>query len=163
MVGEPATVVMPSAPANYLERIKTFIRNNRDDVVIQKLRNNQPITAAELGQLETLLFDGGERGTKADFIRATGSEQPLGQFIRSILGLDSSAALAAFSTFLEKGKLSADQQKFLEIIIHHFEVKGILDPKQLYEAQGLDGLFSDVECSNIVSIIRGVNTRAMVG
>ncbi|MBK9014545.1 MAG: hypothetical protein IPM82_10930 [Saprospiraceae bacterium] len=98
-VHEPLDVLMPSAPANYLERVKTFIRNNREYVVIQKLRNNQPITAQELSQLETLLFDGSERGTKADFVRATGSNQPLGQFIRSILGLDRSAALAAFSTF----------------------------------------------------------------
>ncbi|MFK7983512.1 MAG: DEAD/DEAH box helicase family protein, partial [Saprospiraceae bacterium] len=168
-VSEPEEMLLPSAPANYLDRVRSFIRNNQDYMIIQKLRTNKPITSKELEQLEQLLFDGGERGTKADFIKATDTSQPIGQFIRSILGLDRNAAMAAFSTFLAKGNLTANQQQFLEIIISHFTVNGHLNPAQLYESPytdidmaGLDGVFNDDDCSMIVSIIRGVNGNAEV-
>lgn len=168
-VSEPEALRLPTAPANYMDRVRSFIRTNQDYMVIQKLRTNKPITSVELRQLEQLLFDGGERGTKADFIKATDTSQPIGQFIRSILGLDRNAAMAAFSTFLEKGNLTANQQQFLEIIISHFTVNGHLNPAQLYESPytdidmaGLDGVFDDRDCSMIVSIIRGVNGNAEV-
>lgn len=169
---DPEDVLMPSAPSNYLARVKSFIRKNRDYIVIQKIITNQPITQQELNQLEDLLFDGQERGTKNDFIEATGNSRPLGLFIRSILGLDRNAALQAFSTFLEKGNLTADQQKFIEILIDHFTENGFIEPSQLYESPytdinmgGLDGVFADGDCDNIISIIRGVNAGAgwMVG
>jgi len=168
-VSEPEDLKLPSAPANYLDRVRSFIRRNQDYMVIQKLRTNKPITSEELLKLEQLLFDGGERGTKADFIKATNTSQPIGQFIRSILGLDRNAAMTAFSTFLEKGNLSANQQQFLETIINNFTINGFIDPAQLYESPytdinmaGLDGVFNDGDSSMIVSIIRGVNGNAEV-
>ncbi len=168
-MSEPEDLKLPSAPANYLDRVRSFVRNNQDYMVIQKLRTNKPITSDELSKLEQLLFDGGERGTKSDFIKATNTSQPIGQFIRSILGLDRNAAMTAFSTFLEKGNLSANQQQFLEIIINNFTINGFIDPAQLYESPytdiniaGLDGVFDDGDSSMIVSIIRGVNGNAEV-
>ena len=77
--------------------------------------------------------------------------------------------IAAFSNFLEKGNLSADQQQFLEIIINSFTVNGFIDPAHLYEPPytdinigGLEGVFNDKDCSTIISIIRQVNENAKV-
>lgn len=163
-VGEAQSVYLPTAPADYLARVKSFIRQQKNHIVIRKIHNNQQITTAELEQLEHLLFDGDKRGTKADFQAATGTDAPLGQFIRSIIGLDRSAALAAFSTFLQQGNLSAQQQKFIEHIINFFEVNGFLDPAMLYEppftnihSDGLDGVFGDTLSDNIVRIVQDVN------
>ena len=169
-VGDVEEVTLPSTPGNYLDRVKSFIRRNPEFIVIKKIRNNLPITEAELNQLEELLFDGDERGTKQEFVKAMGSEKPLALFIRSILGMERNAALTAFSSFLEKGHLTADQQRFIEDIINYFTSNGFIDPRQLYEppftdihVEGIDGIFSDAECDNIVSIIREVNGNAMVG
>lgn len=162
VVAEPVT--LPKTPKNYLERVKSYVRQNKEHLVIHKIVSNQAITAAELLKLESLLFDGGERGTIEDFKRATGEEQPLGAFIRSILGLDRKAALQAFSDFLTKGHLSANQQKFIETIIDHFENEGIIDPAQLYESPydqfhlgGVEGMFDDDDTSKIISIVRTIN------
>lgn len=167
-VGEFTQPILPTAPENYLERVAAFVREHQDYMVIRKLRGNEAITTAELQQLEQLLFDGDERGTKADLQVALGTEQPLGLFIRSILGLERRAALDAFADFLQEGHFNSNQQKFVEMIIDHFTNEGVIDPAQLYDSpytslhlEGLDGIFSDEDCSMIVSIVRRVNENAV--
>ena len=169
-VSEAQPVRLPKTPQNYLDRVKAYVRQNRDQLVIHKLVSNEPITRSELEQLEHLLFDGDERGTLEDFRRATGDDQPLGVFIRSILGLDRKAALEAFSAFLDKGNLSANQQKFVEVIIDHFENEGVIDPGQLYESpydqfhmEGIEGVFGDEDTSMIISIVESVNAGVKEG
>jgi type I restriction enzyme, R subunit len=58
------------------------------------------ITAGELQELERIRFDGQQRSTKQDFAREY-IEEPLGGFIRSIVGLDIKTAQAAFAEFLQ--------------------------------------------------------------
>ena len=159
-------VNLPKTPQNYLDRVKSYIRNNKDQLVINKLISNQAITTEELNQLEQILFDGSERGTLDDFKKATGDDKPLGTFIRSLLGLDRNAALKEFSLFIENGNLSANQQKFIETIIDHFENEGVIDPGQLYESpydtfhmEGVEGVFSDDDTSMIISIVRSINEK----
>jgi len=130
---------------------------------------NIPITSDELGQLEKILFDGEERGLKKDFIKTYG-EQPLGAFIRSIIGLDSSAAQAAFSDFIQAGNLSADQMTFIQNIIDYLTVNGTLEKDMLFQSpftdmndQGLFGLFDDAEAGKIIHIIDQINENADVG
>jgi type I restriction enzyme R subunit len=163
-VNDVKEVYLPSAPADYLTKVKSFIRENRNNIVIRKIHNNQPITTGELEQLESLVFDGKERGSKAQFQEVTGSDTPMVQFIRSIIGLNRTAALEAFADFLQKGNLTATQQKFIEFIINFFEQNGTLDPELLYESpftslhyEGLDGVFDDGESDRIVEIVREIS------
>ena len=52
---------------------------------------NKPIIETELNELERILFDGQIIGTKQYYVDTYG-DRPLGEFIRSIVGLDISAA-----------------------------------------------------------------------
>ncbi len=169
MPGEVANVSMPTTPQNYLDKVKSYIRNNSKNIVIQKLKTNQAVTERELGQLEDLLFDGEERGTKEEFVKAIGDPMPLGAFVRSIIGLDRSSVLEAFSKFLNKGNLSADQQKFVEVIINHFEHSGLVKPKDLYDDPqykaihigGVSGVFKNDNTKEIISIMKEINEKAI--
>jgi type I restriction enzyme R subunit len=153
----------------YKQRVESFIRENKHQLTISKLSTNIPITPDELLQLEKILFDGEERGLKEDFIKSFG-EQPLGEFIRSIIGLDSSAAQAAFSDFLQAGNLRADQMTFIQNIIDYLTVNGTLEKDMLFESpftdindQGLFGIFDDAEAGKIIHIIDQINENAGVG
>jgi type I restriction enzyme, R subunit len=153
----------------YRKRVEKFIRENRFHITISKLSTNQPITPAELKALEDMLFDGGERGTKEDFVKEFG-EEPLGVFIRSILGLDVKAAQAAFSEFLQAGNLNASQLNFIQTIISYLTKNGTVDPAMLFESpftdindQGLIGVFDDGASHKIVSIVEKINENAVVG
>jgi type I restriction enzyme R subunit len=153
----------------YKKRVERFIREHKENVTISKLSTNQPITVEELNSLERMLFDGTERGTKEDFVQKYG-EQPLGQFVRSILGLDKAAANQAFADFLQVGNLRADQMTFIQNIITYLTKNGMIEKSLLFEApftnlhdQGIVGIFDDADTVKIIRIIEGINGNSGVG
>lgn len=154
--------------ASYRRRVESFIRENRHQLTISKLQSNEPITAKELKLLEDILFDGDERGTRSDFVKEFG-EEPLGVFIRGIIGLDVKAAQNAFAEFLQAGSLRADQMTFIQNIITYLTKNGTIEPSMLFEPpftdmndQGLLGLFEDGDAHKVISIIERINENAMI-
>ncbi len=153
---------------SYKDRVASYIRNHKDHLVIQKLKTNKPITEKELQSLEAILFDGVTVGTKQDYIDNFG-DKPLGEFIRSIVGLDVGAAQAAFAEFIQTGNLRADQMTFINTIIQHLTQNGMVDKKMLFEPpftnihdQGLPGVFDDAAATRVIKLIDRVNGNAMV-
>ena len=151
----------------YKKRVESFIRENKFHLTISKLSSNQPITVEELKALETILFDGEDRGTKEDYVKEFGDE-PLGVFVRSIVGLDVKAAQDAFAEFLQAGSMKADQITFIQTIISHLTKNGTIDPSMLFEPpftdmndQGLMGVFDDASSHKIISIVESINENAM--
>jgi len=167
IMSEPAFEVNYGLP--YRKRVESFLRENKHHITISKLINNVPITQSELVALENILFDGQERGTKDTYTAEYGS-QPLGVFIRSILGLDVKAAQEAFSEFLNNGSLRADQMVFIQNIITYLTKNGTIEPSMLFEPpftdindRGLNGVFEDDSAYKIINIVEHVNENAMLG
>lgn len=153
----------------YRKRVESFIRENKYHLTISKLQKNEPITPEEIKALENILFDGSDRGTKEDFQKEFGSE-PLGVFIRSIVGLDVNAAQEAFTEFISSGSLRADQMTFIQNIITYLTKNGTIDPAMMFETpftdindKGLLGVFDDGEATRIISIVEHINENAQVG
>ncbi|MGD9993959.1 MAG: DEAD/DEAH box helicase family protein [Salinivirgaceae bacterium] len=147
----------------YKQKMEAYIRENQHHFTIQKLRRNLQLTSDELLELERLLFGKSELGTRNDFIAAYGNE-PLGRFIRSILGLDETGIQRAFSEFMDAGNLNAQQMLFIQTIINHFKTNGLLELKSLAQPpftdindQGIFGLFEDEEQDKIIRIIKTIN------
>jgi type I restriction enzyme R subunit len=152
---------------SYRRRVESFIRENKHQLTISKLVTNSPITAKELKLLEDILFDADERGTKEDFVTEFG-EEPLGVFIRSIIGLDVKIAQNAFADFLQAGSLRADQMTFIQNIISYLTKNGTIEPSMLFEPpftdmndQGLMGIFEDGDAHKVISIIERINENAL--
>ena len=153
----------------YKRQVERFIRENKNNITISKLNTNRVITDAELAGLQRILFDGDERGTYERYKEVYG-DQPLGKFIRSIVGLDIQAAQQEFSDFLQAGNLSADQIKFIDNIIQHLTINGTIDKRLLFKTpfneahnDGLVGLFDDNQAGKIISLIDQINQNAEVG
>ncbi len=153
----------------YKSRVESYIRKNKNHITISKIQQNKPISTVELEELERILFDGEERGTRENY-EDYGEHQPLGTFIRSIIGLDELAAQEAFADLLSLSNLKADQITFIQNIIKSLTVNGVLDKRQLFEPpftnqndQGLMGVFDDAQATKIISIIDEINQNAMVG
>ena len=79
---------------NYKAKAEYYVRQHQDNAVIAKLKGNVPLTEADVKVLESILWS--EVGTKQDYEREIGSI-PLGEFVRSVVGLDMAAAKAAFA------------------------------------------------------------------
>ena len=65
-----------------------------------------------------MLFEQGSLGTREEFVKAYG-EQPLGKFIRKIVGLDVTAAKQVFSVLIKSQTLNSQQIRFLDTIINY--------------------------------------------
>ena len=153
--------------SSYKKRVERFLKEHENYLVIKKLKTNLPITRDELESLEEMLFRQGALGTKEDLIRAYG-DQPLGKFVRSIVGLDVAAAKAAFTDFLNNAFFTSQQIRFIDTIINFLTVNGTIDPGILFEApftdinnKGLTGLFDDSFSREIIKVIEIINGNVM--
>lgn len=153
--------------AGYKQKVQQYLKEHSTHITIYKLRNNVQITHSELEELEKMLFEQGSLGTKAEFIKAFG-EQPLGKFIRSIVGLDASAAKLAFGDVLINKTLNSQQIRFIDTIINFFTVNGSIEPALLFEppftdinSSGIAGLFDDETQIKIIQLIEKVNENAV--
>jgi len=150
----------------YRRKVEQYLREQCSNITIHKLRNNVPITKGELESLDRMLFEQGTIGTKAEFTKVYG-EQPLGKFIRSIVGLEVQAAKMAFAEILNNQTLNSQQIRFMDTIINFLNIKGIIEPSMLFEApftdinsNGVSGLFEGKVASKIISLIEKINHNA---
>ncbi len=167
MVSEPQYVVGGNSLELYRKRMTEYIQKNRHHITIHKLRTNQPISKSELQELEKMLFEQGEIGTHEQFVKVYG-EQPLGKFIRSIVGLDQVAVNAAFGKFINNPSLNAAQIRFLNLVIQYLTINGAVDTDNLFRSpftdiadNGLLGVFNQQEAKEVVELIDNVNRKAV--
>lgn len=153
---------------SYKDRVESYVRNHREHLVIEKLKTNKPITEKEINALETILFDGKTVGIRQDYIDNYG-DKPLGVFIRSIVGLEVTAAQEAFADFIQSGAFSADQMTFINSIIRYLTRNGIIDKEMLFKApftnlhqDGLIGVFEDAAARKVIKLIDRINANALV-
>src|SRR3546814_171349 len=142
-------------------------RASENHVAIAKLKHNKPLTPTDLSELERFVYESDVVESRKRFEDSFGSDRPLTVFIRSLVGLDRSAAKEAFGQFLDENLYSSQQIRFVEMIIERLTGHGVMDPGQLYEPpftglhyQGQDGAFGDADADAIVGIIEEVNQMA---
>jgi type I restriction enzyme R subunit len=152
---------------SYKDRVEAFIRKNKSHLVIDKLYKNLPITVNELEVLEQFLLKEALE-SKDRFVKEYG-EQPLGKFVRNIVGLDIEVANQLFADFISKGNLNANQITFIQKIIHYLNHKGVIEKQLLTQApfneqhdQGVFGIFPEEDkVMKVIQVINEVNQNAM--
>lgn len=138
----------------YEKKVKAFLRNHLDHLVIHRLRTNQPLTATDLEGLERTLVEIGEADgeTLLAGLLARSESPSLPHFVRRLVGLDRAAAQALFSDFLSDRSLTPSQIRFVEMVIEQLTARGVMEPAALYEppftdlhGSGPDALFDGNE------------------
>ncbi len=150
----------------YKRKVERYLKENNNHTTIYKIRNNLQITETDIKELERMLFDQGSLGTKEQFVEAYG-EQPLGRFIRSIVGLEAKVAKELFGKILGNQTLNARQIKFMDTIINYLSVKGVIEPAMLFEppftdvsSNGISDVFDDSTTDKIISMLDEINQKA---
>ena len=115
--------------------------------------------------LEGILWS--EVGTKEDYEQEFG-QKPLGEFVREIVGLDMSAAKAAFSEYLNDVNLDSRQIYFVNQIVEYIVHNGMMkDLSVLQESPFTDKgsvveIFTDLTVwMGIRKVIEQVNANAV--
>jgi type I restriction enzyme R subunit len=128
---------------------------------------NQPLTRTDLSELERMLTESGV-GSEEQIRQAATESNGLGLFIRSLIGLDRSAAKQALVGFLSGKALTANQIQFVDEIVNHLTEQGVMPIARLYESpytdfspRGVAGLFSSEQVDELERALNDVRQRAV--
>ena len=138
---------------NYKAKAEFYIRQHIDDEVIAKLKNNIPMTADDIKELERILWN--DLGTKEDYETACG-KKPLGEFVREIVGLDMNAAKAAFSKYLNDVNLDSRQIYFVNQIVEYIVQNGMMKDLSVLQEPPFTDRGSIVEVFTDLSVWMGI-------
>ena len=152
---------------NYRMKVNHYIRQHMDNEVIAKLHTNQPLTHADIDELEKILWS--ELGSKEDY-QSEYQDKPLGELVREIVGLDMNSAKEAFSKYLNDVNLDDRQIYFVNQIINYIVQNGMMKNfAVLQEAPFTDkgdvaDLFAEdtVIWMDIMKVIKSINANALI-
>lgn len=140
---------------NYKAKAEFYIRQHQDEAAIAKLKSNVPLSAEDVKSLERILWS--EVGSKKDY-EAEYGEKPLGEFVREIVGLDMTAAKAAFAEYLNDVNLDADQIYFVNQIIEYIVRNGVMKDMSVLQEPPFTDRGSIVEVFTDISIWLGIRS-----
>ncbi|HEY5585310.1 MAG TPA: DEAD/DEAH box helicase family protein [Ruminiclostridium sp.] len=108
---------------NYKAKVEYYLKQHEDILVIAKLKTNKPLTQSDVKELERILWN--EIGTKQDYEKEYG-DTPLGELVRSIVGLSMKAANEAFSEYLKDASLNSIQINFVKRMVSYVVKNGMM-------------------------------------
>jgi type I restriction enzyme R subunit len=149
-------------------KARHFLQTLNDHGAIHRLRFNEPLTRADITELERMLVEAGA-GTPDDLNRAKQESYRLGLFFRSLVGLDRGAAKEAFAGFLLGKNLTANQIEFVNLMVDHLTQRGWMEPSLLYESpftdlnsRGVEGVFASDQIVQLLAVLTSIRQNAAV-
>ena len=150
--------------AQYKKKVNFYIAQNQDIPAIAKLKGNQPLTSDDVKSLENILWN--ELGTKEQYDAQYG-KTPLGELVRSIVGLSQQAANNAFSAFLNNAGLDSRQMHFVKQVVNYIVKNGmmkdlaVLQESPFSDFGNVSEVFDDVTVfMDLRAIIERINKNA---
>lgn len=166
-IGDPTEIQLPGTGdgthgyAQFRRRAQAFLNDHLADTIIAKVRSGAPLTADDHAELQRVLVAAGI-GDDATFAEASQRAGDIGLFVRSLVGLDRTAATQAFATFLDDKRYTANQIRFVKLIIDELTTTGTIDPARVYESpydtlapQGPEALFAKNELDRLFDVLDG--------
>jgi type I restriction enzyme R subunit len=153
--------------AKFIAKARAFLRQHLDHVAVAKLRANRPLTSSDLSELERLLGESGA-GEREDIRRAAEDAEGLGLLVRSLVGMDRTAAKEALARFTNGKTLTANQLEFVNLVVDHLTEHGVVEATRLYESpftdltpHGPDALFKATDMDDLLRTLQAVRETAV--
>ena len=128
-------------PRTYRQKVLEYLAENRKHPAIQKIVNIEQLTREDIIELERIMWK--ELGTKEEYQKYVSSGNLLcgdsvAAFVRSLVGVDLTKALEAFSSFIGSNVLSSMQEEYLKTIITYVSSNGDITPATLLSKAPFD-------------------------
>lgn len=131
--------IVPSVvkSVTYKKKVLTFLAENHEHPVLQKIQNIEQLTENDIDELERILWH--ELGTKEDYQHYLQRENlttdlSVGAFIRTLCGLNRTKAIQVFTEFIQTNNLTADQEEYLKSILDYVCQNGDLEKRMLMQS-----------------------------
>ena len=148
----------------YKKKVSYYILQHQDLPAVAKLKGNIPLTSADVESLEFVLWN--ELGTRDQYDAQYG-KTPLGELVRSIVGLSQQAANDAFSAFLNNAGLDSRQMHFVKQVVNYIVKNGmmkdlaVLRESPFSDMGNLSEIFDDVKVfMDLRAVIELINKNA---
>lgn len=171
-IGEGSEVNLPLRAVGldyerFKNKTRDFLRAHEDRIAVQKLRRNLPITLTDIAELEKILLEQAANDN-ALVEKAKQEAGGLGLFVRSLVGLERSAAVEAMSAFLNDATATASQLTFVKMIVECLTRNGAMTEDLLYNTPftdfaptGPEGIFPEPKVKLLDETIRDIWQRAV--
>ena len=149
---------------NYRQRVEEYLSTHQFEPAIKKLRNNSPITKRDLDKLALILWE--ELGSMDEYSKEAG-DLSLGEFTRSITGINKEAVNNAFSDYINNVNLNSRQIDFVKKIIDYIARNGIMKDNSVLmespftDAGSISEIFDTGDILAIKKIVEGINRNAV--
>jgi type I restriction enzyme R subunit len=146
----------------YRQRVEEILtRHFQGDPTLLKIRRADPVTAAELHRLASLVLTQNPDVQLEVLKEFYDTAMPLDHILRSIVGVEPEVVRRRFEAFVQRHpSLTAKQTRFLSLLQNHIARYGSVAVERLYDApftqvdaDGLDGVFGEPEADELVGII----------
>ena len=106
---------------SYRQKVIDFLQENWSLPVVEKIHKLVPLTEADMGELEDILWH--KLGSKTDY---DGEDYAgsLAGFVRSLVGLDQAAVNEKFGQYLTGTVFNSNQQEFVKMVINYVRENG---------------------------------------
>jgi len=97
-----------------------YLAGNKDNEVLQKIFNVEPLSQADIRDLERILWQ--QLGTKEEYSKYAQNMIYGGNvaaFIRSIIGVDRNIAIQKFTKLISESNLNSMQEEYLKTILNY--------------------------------------------
>lgn len=156
--------------SRFREKLFAHLRRHENHLVLRKLRTGKQLTGLDIDELQRLLAEGSglEASDLAEIERAANEARGLGVLVRSLVGLERSAAQDAMSTFIANRTLTARQIGFVDLVVSELARSGSVSIAALYDppfdalaASGPEDIFSDAELTHLEQVLEAVLATAV--
>jgi type I restriction enzyme R subunit len=148
-------------------KAKEYLQKHENKIAINKLRRNIPVTKVDIEELETILLSLADNDSGL-IKRAKENTNGLGLFVRSLVGLERSAATEAMSELLKDSTANANQIKFLGLIVEELTKDGAMEDSRLYQAPftdvtptGPESIFDNNKVEKLFTKIKNIRLSAV--
>ncbi|MCL1800256.1 MAG: DEAD/DEAH box helicase family protein, partial [Promicromonosporaceae bacterium] len=117
--------------ARFRTKAQAYLRGHLNRLALQRLRSNEQLTEADLAELADILVEAG--GTGDEIALAATQYGGLGEFVRSLVGLEKSVVEQVLAEFIGDKVLDVNQTRFVTDLVYELTANGIMVPDRLYE------------------------------